>query len=147
MKGNPKPSKPGRGNMGKGNSSPLLRQERINTLVKMRIEKLCSISTMVGFCMETWGYAQSGAYDIVKEARDHINDMMDKAGIAHIQESISELEEQRESAKRRGENKLVLEITREINKIKGYGQTSKVDITSGGEKITTVINIINPGDK
>lgn len=51
-----------------------------------------------------------------------------------------------QDALKRGDKKLAVKILDSISKVGGY-ITNKLDVTSGGDKITTIINIIKPEDK
>ena len=92
--------------------------------------------------MDEFGYKQSYAYEIVREARIKIADVYKNWNENALEEAIADLDEQKEKALKEGNSKLVLEITKEINKISGL-YIQKVDVTSAGQPIQININLSN----
>lgn len=95
------------------------REDIIQALVKARLEKGLSTNSMVRLCMDEFGYAQSYSYELVREARMKIAEVYKEWNIVALEESIADLEEQREIARQAKDRKLYLEISKELNKIKG----------------------------
>jgi len=93
------------------------RDEMIQVLVNKRLKNNLSVNTMVQFIRDTYGYKQSYAYELVQEARVKIAEIYAKWNEKTLEQAIGDLEEQKESARKSGDRKLVLEITKEINKI------------------------------
>jgi hypothetical protein len=112
------------------------REELVQTLVKWRLEKKLSTHTLLKVCMEQFGYKQSYAYELVKEAREHIAQVYKDCAVNAYEESVAELEEQLESAKRSNDKKLLLDIQKELNKIKQL-YVEKV-VHSGAVQIETI---------
>ena len=95
------------------------REDLINVVADWRIKEKISNYKLVKMVMEQFDYKQSYAYEIVREARLKIADVYRETHADALNEAIAELEEQRESAKKLNNSKLVLEITKELNKIQG----------------------------
>ena len=94
------------------------RDDLVQIIVTMRIEKQCSIRTVLGFLMNDLGYAQSYAYELIREAKKYVAEIYKDNNVGSLEEAIAELEEQREVAKLEKNRKLVLDISREIYKLK-----------------------------
>ncbi len=99
--------------------------EIIQELIQMRIKKSLPIYDMVEYVKNTYGYEQSYAYDCVREARKQIAEVYKEWNINALEEAISDLEEQKKEAG--DDKKLALDITKEINKIKGL-YTERIDL-------------------
>lgn len=82
----------------------------------------------------------SYSYDLIREAKPIILDVLKDLSKDRLETTIRELEQMKMDAKEAGDRKLVLEIQKEINKISSLYQ-EKIDITSGGDKMNIVINI------
>jgi leucyl aminopeptidase (aminopeptidase T) len=100
------------------NGGKYKRDDLIQVIVKMRIEKQCSIRTVLSFLMNDLGYAQSYAYELIREAKKYVAEIYKDNNVGSLEEAIAELEEQREVAKIEKNRKLVLDISREIYKLK-----------------------------
>jgi hypothetical protein len=91
----------------------------------------------------------SYCYDLLREAKPLILDVLKDISKERLEVTIRELEQMKWEAKGTGDKKLALDIQKEINKVSGLYQ-EKVDITTGGEKIDNQIKIIfldgNKGD-
>lgn len=121
---------------GKKGNGKINREEIIQLLIKKRLENNLSINTMVRFCMETFNYQQSYAYELVRETRLRISSIYKDWNVNALEEAIGELEEQLEGASRDKNRKLMLDITKEINKLKGL-YVDKVE-HSGSVNIETI---------
>lgn len=127
--------------------SKFKRQDIVQSIIKMKLEKCASQMTILNFLKNDLGLGQTNAYDLIGEANKVIVETYKDWNKDMIEKAIADLEEQRESAKLTKEKKLVLEITKEINKIKGL-YIERIDHTSKGEKITEIklIHIKNKDD-
>ena len=108
----------------------------INKIVEMSCNGICQPEIIIWLKEE--GKCQiSYSYELLREAKPIILDVLKDVSKDRLETTIRELEQMMYEAKGLGERKLVLEIKKEINKITGlHGQ--KIDITSGGEKITEI---------
>lgn len=95
------------------------RDDIVQALIKARLEKGMSTNSMVQYCKQQFGFEQSYSYDLVREARMKIAEIYKEWNIHALEESIADLEEQREIARQAKDRKLYLEISKELNKIKG----------------------------
>lgn len=115
------------------------KEDIIDAIVKMRIEKGASTKTIIQeFLMGELGYKQSYSYDLLQEARVKIVSLYDTQNKQLANEALGHLESMYEDAIKSKNSKLALEIRKEISKLTGLYAASKVDITSGGEPITEI---------
>jgi hypothetical protein len=121
------------------------REDLIQILVKRRLEDKMSNYQMIDFIMTNYGYKQAYAYEIAREARLKIADMYKDWSEKLLEQTIGELEAQRREAKKANDRKLVLEITKEINKITGL-YVERVEHSGSVEHKVDVIKIIAPPD-
>jgi stalled ribosome rescue protein Dom34 len=91
----------------------------IDSIIKLKLEKCASQMTILNFICDTYGYKTQYAYILIKEADAKIVEVYRDYAVDLMEKQVANLEEQRESAKKSGEKKLVLQITQEINKITG----------------------------
>lgn len=110
----------------------------IEEIVDLRINKGYSSTSLVKHLKEKYDINQTRAYELIKEAREKMGEIYAKVNENALEESIILLEQMRQREIGQGNNKLALEIQKELNKINQL-YIQKLDITSGGEKI--VINI------
>lgn len=95
------------------------REDLIQVVANWRLKDKVSNWKLVHMVMEEYGYKQSYAYEIVREARLKIADVYRKWNENALEQAIADLEDQKEQARKSNNYKLVLEITKEINKITG----------------------------
>ena len=113
------------------------KEDIIKELVKLRLEEKYSITTLLQYIQDKYGYKISNAYNIIRDVNDYISSLYKDNFKDILERQIADLEVQREQAKKDKNNKLVLEITKEINKIYGL-HSEKLDITSNGKEINTI---------
>ena len=121
----------------------LNREDLIQVLVKRRLEDKMSNHQMIDFVMTNYGYKQSYAYEIAREARLKIADLYKGWSERLVEQSIADLEAQKREAMRNNDRKLVLEITKELNKIQGL-YVEKVEHSGSVEHKIDVIKLIGP---
>lgn len=131
-----------------GAKSKFKRQDIIQSVIKMKLEKCASQMTILNFLKNDLTMGQTMAYDIIGEANKIIVETYKDWNKDMVERAIAELEEQRESAKLTKDKRLVLDISKEIAKIKGL-YIERVDHTTGGEKINEIklIYIKNKEDR
>lgn len=113
-------------------------EEIVDAIVKMRIDKNASNKTILDFLQKELGYKQSFSYELLQAARKKIKDVYTRDIEEHFEEAKGQLEEMLQKATTRGEHKLALQIRQELNKLLGLYSPEKIDVTSGGEKITEI---------
>ncbi len=121
------------------------REDLIQVLADRRLKDKMSNYEMINFIMTNYGYKQSYAYEIAREARLRIAEIYKNWGEKILEQTIGDLEEQKRDAKKSGNQKLVLEITKEINKIAGL-YIERVDVTGSIDHKVNVIKLIAPPD-
>jgi len=122
------------------------REEIIRALIKMKLEECASQYTMLNFLKDNFDYKQSYAYELLREADAKIAEIYKEYNKNSIELAIASLEEQFEVARKHKDRKLMLEITKEINKIKGIYAAQKVE-HSGAVQINTIKLIETVKDK
>jgi len=106
------------------------KEDLIDAIIKMRIEKGASTKTIVeDFLQKQLGYKQSYAYTLLKEAREKITEIYQNDNANAINEAVGQLEELYEGALKERNKKLALEIRKEINKLVGLYASEKIDMT------------------
>jgi thioesterase domain-containing protein len=113
-------------------------EEIIDALVKMRIEKNASNKTILDFLQKELKYKAAYSYELLQLARKKIQEVYTRNIEEHFEEAKGQLEEMLERASKRGDYKLSLQIRQELNKLLGLYSPEKIDLTSGGEKITEI---------
>jgi len=126
-----------------GAKAKYLREDLIQAVIKMKLQHCASQMTILNFLKNDTGMAQTTAYEIIAEAHKVIYETYKEWNKDMLENALADLEEQRESAKLSKEKKLVLEITKEINKLKGL-HIQKIDHTTNGKDIGIILNIIKP---
>lgn len=114
------------------------KEEIIKELVRLRLEEKYSMTTLLQLIQDKYNYKIAAAYNILREVNNYISNIYKENHKEILERQVADLENQRELAKKEKNNKLVLEITKEINKIYGL-HSEKLDITG---KIETEVKII-----
>jgi hypothetical protein len=109
------------------------RELLVSKVAMMRI-KGESTHSILEFLMGKLDESRKISYEILKDAQKYIMEQTNEDTKAAFAESINRLEMLYES----GTNKEKLEVMKEMNKLRGLYAAQKVDITSGGEKITEI---------
>lgn len=119
-------------------------EDLINSIVKMKVEKGASNKTILDFLQNDLEYGQTYSYEILKEARKRIQIIWDRNAEAHLEESKAQLEELYEDAIKSRNNKLALEIRKEMNRLMGLYAAEKIELS--GELKSININIVKNND-
>ena len=109
------------------------RELLVSKVAMMRI-KGQSTHSILEFLMGQLDESRKISYEILKDAQKYIMEQTNEDTKAAFAESINRLEMLYE----KGTNKEKLEVMKEMNKLRGLYAAQKVDITSGGEKITEI---------
>lgn len=135
-------SEPNRKNGSKGQWS---KDDVIASVIKMRLEEMASVKTIIDFLMNDLGYSKTQSYEYLKWAREEIKDQYDLMNPSKIEEAIGQYEEALERARRAKDWRLWNELRKELNKIQGVHAKKEVDVTSGGKELSineVVVKII-----
>lgn len=121
-----------------GPKSKYNKQDIIAAVIKMRIEEMASVKTIIDFLIGTISMGKTMAYQYLKWAREEIKEQYDLINPSKIEEAIGQYETALESARQRKDWRLWNDLRKEMNKIQGVYSSEKVDITSGGDKIKNI---------
>ena len=109
------------------------REYLVAKIAMMRI-KGKSTHSILEFLMETVGMSRKIAYDVLGDAQKYIMEQTNEDTKVAFAEVIHRLEELYEG----GNDKVRLDVLKEMNKLRGLYAAQKVDITSAGEAITEI---------
>lgn len=119
--------------MARENKKKYDREYLVAKIAMMRI-KGKSTHTILEFLMETIGMSRKIAYEILQDAQKYIMEQTNEDTKVAFAEAIHRLEDLYEN----GDNKVKLDVLKELNKLRGLYAAAKVDITSAGEAITEI---------
>jgi hypothetical protein len=103
-----------------GKKTHLNKKDIISRLVELKIKEKCSQTTLLKILMEPpYNYKQTRAYQLLAEASDFIGEVQKNWAVNALEEALADLSQQKEEAKSNNDRKMVLEITKEENKLKG----------------------------
>jgi len=96
------------------------------------------------------GYGIDYAYQVFKDAKPLINEILKDIGKEILESTIAELQRMKFEAEEAEDRNLALQIQKEINKIAGL-HTEKVDVTTNGKSIENIsviklVEVINPNN-
>jgi hypothetical protein len=115
------------------------KEDIIKELVNLRTVKGLSTKSIVeDFLKGKLGYKTAYAYELMREARDKIIEIYQTENKNSINEAVGQLEELYEILLRQKNYREVLKVRQELNKLLGLYSPDKIDLTSGGEKITEI---------
>jgi hypothetical protein len=129
--------------------SQYTKDDLIAHIINLRLVENWSTKSLLDLLQSKLGYSKTQSYEYVKWAREEIKDRYKATNDAMVEEAIYQYEEMLEIAKNRKDLKVWNDLRKELNKITGIYTADKIDITTGGDKITDInIKIIKPdGDK
>jgi hypothetical protein len=96
-----------------------IREDIIQAIIKMKLQHCASQLTILNFLKNDCKIKQTQAYGLIGEAHKIIAETYKHWNKDMLEQALADLEEQKESAKLSKDRRLVLEITKEMNKIKG----------------------------
>jgi len=99
-------------------------------LARMRIEGSSTL-TVIRFLQDELGYKQKPAYEVLKSVHQWVKEHMIESNREVWEDTIARLENLYET----GDNKIKMDVIKELNKLRGLYATQKIDLTSGGEKL------------
>jgi GTPase Era involved in 16S rRNA processing len=89
----------------------------LKELADLRYKKGYSRLSMINYLKENYGLKQTSCYEYIKEMLQQTAEAYNKTTQDALSDSVSFLEKLREKALKDGNNKLALEISKEINKV------------------------------
>ena len=122
------------------------KEEVVQAIIDMRIRQMASTKTCLDFLMTQMGYKQSYSYDLIREASQVIADHYKELNKNSLEESIAQWEVMAEESKKTKNYKQLIEIKKELGKLKGH-YIDKIDISGSIEQNIQVIKIISPPEK
>lgn len=132
-----------------GSKSQWCKEDIIAAVIKMRLESMASVKTIIDFLMNDLGYSKTQSYEYLKWAREEIKEQYDLMNPSKIEEAIGQYEEALERARSAKDWRLWNDLKKEMNKIQGVYAEKKVDVTTNGEKIgfnEIIVKIIDNRD-
>ena len=93
-----------------------------------------------------WGISERAAEAVYKEIRDRLKERYQKEADEILQTQVQRLIDLYQRCKLNNNMKIELETLIALNKLYGIEQPKKIDITSGGEKLSINIIINDDGE-
>ncbi len=127
----------------RGNGKKGLRANKdqiIADIIDLRIKKGYSSGNIVAFLKEKYDIRKSQAYNYFKWAREEMGQIYNEINKDAMKDSIMLMENMLQTAIEKNDNKLALDIIKELNKVNQL-YIEKIDVTSGGEPIKININL------
>lgn len=129
----------------KGKRHTLAREDLIDSIIKMRIQKGCSYGTIMDFITNEIGYAKSYGYELIRDAKKEINERAIINFGEDLKEDIERFEELYFLALKEGNKKEARECLKEISKLKGH-YTERIDINGTLNHNVKIIRLNGPTD-
>ena len=89
----------------------------IQEIINLRTKKGFSSTGLVEYLKETYDLQPARCYEFIKEAREEMGEVYAKINEKSLEDAILLLESMRQKALGEGNDKLALEIQKELNKI------------------------------
>jgi hypothetical protein len=133
-----------------GSKGQWSKEDIIASVIKMRLEKMASVKTIIDFLMNDLGYSKTQSYEYLKWAREEIKEQYSLMNPAKIEEAIGQYEEALERARAAKDWRLWNDLRKELNKIEGNHAAQKTDITTNGKDLQigeVVVKIVKGKDE
>ena len=124
-----------------GSKGQWSKEDIIASVIKMRLEKMASVKTILDFLMNDLGYSKTQSYEYLKWAREEIKEQYSLMNPSKIEEAIGQYEEALERARAAKDWRLWNDLRKELNKIEGNHAAQKTDITTNGKELPTELVI------
>lgn len=92
-------------------------QKVIEEIVLLRCKKAYSSTSLVQYLKDTYNINQSRAYELIRDARIVMGEIYEEVNKESLKDSILFMENLRQDALKSGNQKLALEIQKELNKV------------------------------
>jgi hypothetical protein len=122
-----------------GTKSIYNKEDLIAAVIKMRLEEMASVKTIIDFLTEKIGMSKTTAYQYLNWAREEIKDQYDLMNPSKIEEAIGQYEEALERARMSKDWRLWNDLKKELNKIQGVYAKERIDITTNDTSINEVV--------
>jgi hypothetical protein len=119
------------------------RNDFIDIIIDLRLKKGLSRTSIFEHLTKELELSSSYAYQLIREASEEFESRSVVNFGKDLAIDIERFEVLYEKAIKAGDKKEAREVLKEISKLKGHYK-ERLDITSGGDKLTTIINIIKP---
>lgn len=121
-------------------------KELIQEIKHMRYNNMFSISSLHDYLETKYNLNRTRRWELIKLAKEEIQDYH-KTSPGEIEDAIEALEVMRQKCFELKDYKTSYAITKELNELKGL-KVERIDLTSGGDKITAInVSIIHPDKK
>ena len=130
----------------KGRPHRYKREDAIQHIIEMRINQLAPSRRCISFLKDECGYSQPQAYLIYKAAQEQIAKHYEETNKHSLEEAINQLETLLIESKEEGNKKIMLEVLKEISKLKGH-YIERIEHSGSVEHKIDVIKIIAPAPK
>jgi hypothetical protein len=124
----------------RGNNKTGLRANKdqiIADIIHLRIKKGYSSNNIIAFLKEKYKVQKSQAYNYIKLAREQLGEIYNEVNKDALKDSIMLMENMLQNALEKNDNKLALDILKELNKVNQL-YIEKLDVTSGGETVKNI---------
>jgi hypothetical protein len=119
------------------------RNDFIDIIIDLRLKNGLSRTSIFEHLTKELELSGSYAYQLIREASEEFESRSVVNFGKDLAIDIERFEVLYEKAIKAGDKKEAREVLKEISKLKGHYK-ERLDITSGGDKLTTIINIIKP---
>lgn len=121
------------------------KEEIIDEVVKLRLKEMRSTKEILDYIMKKWGYGQTFAYDILRNAQQKIKEHYQELNNSSLEEAIGQLENMASEAKNSRNYKLAFEIRKELSKIQGH-YVEKLHLSGNIDHTIQVIKLNGPNE-
>lgn len=127
----------------KGKKHTFKRNDIIDSIIRMRIEKGCSRLTILEFLKNDLGYSQPYAYELIRDANTEFNQRAIQNFGEDLKEDIERFERLYEKAMVDKNFREAREVLKEIAKLKGH-YTERLQIDGKLDHTISVIKLNGP---
>lgn len=129
----------------KGKKHTFKRNDIIDSIIRMRIEKGCSRLTILEFLKNDLGYSQPYAYELIRDANTEFNQRAIQNFGEDLKEDIERFERLYEKAMVDKNFREAREVLKEIAKLKGH-YTERLQIDGKLDHNISVIKLNGPDE-
>jgi hypothetical protein len=127
----------------KGKKHTFKRNDIIDAIIKMRIEKGCTRLTILNFLKNDLGYSQPYAYELIRDANTEFNQRAIQNFGEDLKEDIERFERLYEKSMVDKNYREAREVLKEISKLKGH-YTERLQINGNIDHTIQVIKLNGP---
>ena len=119
------------------------KEKIVEDVVKLRLKDWRSTKEILDYIMTKYGYGQTFAYNILREAQVRIKEHYQQLNESSLEEAVGQLESMASEAKNARNYKLAFEIRKELSKIQGH-YVEKMHLTGNIDHTIQVIKLNGP---